>query len=71
MGDKLLVILNNDNWLRAKKGFVVVRRRNPSTGLMGWMPLRSRSRRPIYVAMGEPDWYPTKVDAVKATHKYR
>jgi len=57
--------------MRAKKGFVVARRKDPSTGRKGWMPLRSKTRRPVYVGMGEPDWYPTKAEAIKATHKYR
>ncbi|MEK7559957.1 MAG: adenylyltransferase/cytidyltransferase family protein [Patescibacteria group bacterium] len=27
LGDKLIIILNNDNWLKAKKGFVFMRQR--------------------------------------------
>src|SRR3989338_5335355 len=36
-GDKLVVILNNDNWLRAKKGFVFMPQKERA-GLLGTPP---------------------------------
>ena len=58
------------NHKKPKKGFIVVKRKDPITDRKGWMPLRSKSKRPIFVGPGEPDHYPTKQKAINATHKY-
>lgn len=56
---------------KAKKGFKIKKNKSPLTGETVYTPIRTKTKRPIQVAMGEPAEFPTKQQARNWTHKLK